>query len=86
MMTGITKAQRALKQAEGRREAAASRLARIAGMSRAEVHALRVNMEATEAAVAAAEREVALAEVKARIGFAATSDGRARGARLYGVR
>jgi hypothetical protein len=85
-MSDVASAQRALQQAKERRSAAVRDLANIAGRSNAQVHALRMELKASEVAVAAAERQVALAGVTARIGGLATESGRRLAGQLYGLR
>jgi hypothetical protein len=84
-MTDLAAAHGALGQAKERHDAASRRLANTAGKSNSQIKALHAELKAAEIALAAAERQVALAGVTARIGFLATSHGRALGGRLYGL-
>lgn len=85
-MSDVARAQTALQRAKERRSGAVRDLANIAGRSNAQIHALHKELEAAELGVAAAERQVALAGVTARIGGLATKSGRRLAGQLYGVR
>ena len=84
-MTDLVTAHRVLERAKERRDAALRQLANTAGKSNSQIKALHAELKAAEIALAGAERQVAMAGVTARIGFLATSHGRALGGRLYGL-
>jgi hypothetical protein len=85
-MTDSVTAHRALERAKERRDAASRQLANTAGKSNSQINTLHAELKAAEIAVTAAQRQVALAGVTARIGFLATSRGRLLAGRLYGLR